>query len=70
MDDKKNNMRTDTEKGRGNTRARVTRGSRNPKHGKRKAALHCAQTQQIKLIGNSSATPRMQPLVKKYIYNP
>jgi hypothetical protein len=30
------------ESGRGNKRARVTRGSRNPKHGKRKAE-HCAQ---------------------------
>jgi hypothetical protein len=30
------------ESGRGNKRARVRRGSRNPKHGKRKA-LHCAQ---------------------------
>jgi hypothetical protein len=38
MDYKKNNMSTDREKGRGNKRARVTRGSRNPKHGKRK---HC-----------------------------
>jgi hypothetical protein len=33
---KENHMRTDMEKGRGNKRARVTRGSRNPKHGKRK----------------------------------
>jgi hypothetical protein len=40
-DSKKNNMSTDREKGRGNKRASVTRGSRNPKHGKRKA-LHCA----------------------------
>jgi hypothetical protein len=40
---KKNKMSTDREKGTGNKRARVTRGSRNPKHGKRKA-LHCAQT--------------------------
>jgi hypothetical protein len=30
----------------GNKRARVTRGGRNPKHGKRKA-LHCAQTYSI-----------------------
>jgi hypothetical protein len=37
MDYEKNNMSTDMEKGmRGNKRARVTRGSRNPKHGKRK----------------------------------
>jgi hypothetical protein len=36
MDYKKNNISTDREKGRGNKRARVTRGSRNPKHGKRK----------------------------------
>jgi hypothetical protein len=33
-DYKKNNMSTDREYGRGNKRARVTRGSRNPKHGK------------------------------------
>jgi hypothetical protein len=33
---KKNKMSTDREKGRGNIRARVARGSRNPKHGKRK----------------------------------
>jgi hypothetical protein len=39
---KKNQMSTDRESGRGNKmRARVTRGSRNPKHNKRKA-LHCA----------------------------
>jgi hypothetical protein len=40
MDYKKNNTSTDRGKlGRGNKRAsRVTRGSRNPKHGKRK---HC-----------------------------
>jgi hypothetical protein len=31
-----NEMTTDRENGRGNKRARVTRGSRNPKHGKRK----------------------------------
>jgi hypothetical protein len=30
-----NNMGTGREKGRENKRARVTRGSRNPKHGKR-----------------------------------
>jgi hypothetical protein len=30
------NMSTDREKGRGNKRARVTRGSWNPKHSKRK----------------------------------
>jgi hypothetical protein len=37
MNYKKNNMSTDKEHGRGNKRARaVTRGSRNPKHGKRK----------------------------------
>jgi hypothetical protein len=30
------NMSTDREKGRGNRRARLTRGSRNPKHRKRK----------------------------------
>jgi hypothetical protein len=40
---KKNKMSTDMESRRGNKRARVTRGSRNPKHGKRKG-LHCAQT--------------------------
>jgi hypothetical protein len=40
---KKNEMSTDMESGRGNKRARVTRGSRNPKHSKRKA-LPCAQT--------------------------
>jgi hypothetical protein len=40
---KKNQMSTDMESWRGNKRARVTRGSRNPKHSKRKA-LHCAQT--------------------------
>jgi hypothetical protein len=34
-------MSTDRKSARGNKRARVTRGSRNPKHGKRKA-LHCA----------------------------
>jgi hypothetical protein len=45
---KKNQMSTDRESGRGNKRARVTRGSRNPKHDKRKAQ-HCAQTKQIKL---------------------
>jgi hypothetical protein len=39
---KKNKKSTDMENGRGNKRERVTRGSRNPKHGKRKA-LHCAQ---------------------------
>jgi hypothetical protein len=33
-------MSTDRESGMGNKRARVTKGSRNPKHGKRKA-LHC-----------------------------
>jgi hypothetical protein len=33
---KKNKMSTDMENGRENKRARVTRGSRNPKHGKRK----------------------------------
>jgi hypothetical protein len=31
-----NEMSTDKEIGTGNKRARVTRGSRNPKHGKRK----------------------------------
>jgi hypothetical protein len=31
-----NEMSTDRESGRGNKRARVTRGSRNPKQGKRK----------------------------------
>jgi hypothetical protein len=36
MDHKAKNMSTDREKGRGNKMARVTRGSRNPKHGKRK----------------------------------
>jgi hypothetical protein len=49
-----NKMSTDREQGRGNKRARVTRGSRNPKHGKREA-LHCAQSQQMKLrklLGN------------------
>jgi hypothetical protein len=38
---KKNQMSTDRESGRGNKRARVTRGSRNAKHSKKKA-LHCA----------------------------
>jgi hypothetical protein len=33
---KKNKMSTDKEKGTGNIRARVTRGPRNPKHGKSK----------------------------------
>ena len=33
---KKNNMSADMENGRGNKRARVTRGSRNPMHGQRK----------------------------------
>jgi hypothetical protein len=42
-DYKKNNMSAHREKGRGNKRARVTRGSRNPKNGK-KETLHCAQT--------------------------
>jgi hypothetical protein len=32
---KKNQMSTDRESRRGNKRARVTRGSRNPKHSKR-----------------------------------
>jgi hypothetical protein len=37
MDYKENNMNTaDREKGRGKKRARVTRGSRNPKQSKRK----------------------------------
>jgi hypothetical protein len=36
---KKNKMSTDRESGRGNKKARVTRGSRNPKHSKKKA-LH------------------------------
>jgi hypothetical protein len=36
MNNKKNNMSTDRENRRGNNRARVTRGSWNPKHGKRK----------------------------------
>jgi hypothetical protein len=36
MDYKKNNMSTDRGKGRGNKRARATRGSRNPRHGKGK----------------------------------
>jgi hypothetical protein len=36
IDYRNNNMSTNREKGRGNKRARVTRGSRNPKHGKRK----------------------------------
>jgi hypothetical protein len=36
MDYKKDNMNTDMEKGRETKRARVTIGSRNPKHGKRK----------------------------------
>jgi hypothetical protein len=40
---KKKKMSTDRESGRGNKRARVTRGSRNPKHGKKKA-LDYAQT--------------------------
>jgi hypothetical protein len=33
IDYKKNNMSTDKENGRGNKKARVTRGSRNPKEG-------------------------------------
>jgi hypothetical protein len=33
---KRNNMNTDREKGRGTKRARVARGSQDPKHGKRK----------------------------------
>jgi hypothetical protein len=58
MDYKKNNMSKDREKGRGNKRARLTRGSRNPKHGKRK---HYIVHKLSRLnIGNSSATPRMQ----------
>jgi hypothetical protein len=36
MDYKENTMSTDMENGRGNKRARVIRGSRNPKHCKRK----------------------------------
>jgi hypothetical protein len=36
IDYMKNNVSTDMVKGRGNKRAIVTRGSRNPKHGKRK----------------------------------
>jgi hypothetical protein len=40
---KKDKMSTDRDNGRGNKRTRVTRGSRNPKHGKRKA-IHSAQT--------------------------
>jgi hypothetical protein len=36
FDYKRNNMSTDREKGTGNKRARKTRGSRDPKHGKRK----------------------------------
>jgi hypothetical protein len=36
MDYKKNNMSTNRGKWRGNKRARVTRGSRDPKHSKRK----------------------------------
>jgi hypothetical protein len=36
MDYKKNNMSTDRENGRRDKRARVTRRSRNPKHGKAK----------------------------------
>jgi hypothetical protein len=35
-DNKKNNTNTGWGKRRGNKRARVTRGSRNPKHGKRR----------------------------------
>jgi hypothetical protein len=35
-DYKENNMNTDREKGTGNKRARVARGSWHPKHGKRK----------------------------------
>jgi hypothetical protein len=41
-DYKKNNTSTDRGKGGGTNRARVTRGSRNPKHGKGKA-LHWAE---------------------------
>jgi hypothetical protein len=36
LDYKKNNMSPDREIGRGNKRAKVKRGSRNPKHGRRK----------------------------------
>jgi hypothetical protein len=36
LDYKMNNVTRDMESGRGNKRARVTRRSRNPKHGKRK----------------------------------
>jgi hypothetical protein len=36
MDYKKNTMSTDRENGRGDKIARVTRGSLNPKHGKKK----------------------------------
>jgi hypothetical protein len=36
MDYKKKNMNTNMEKGRGAKRARMARGARNPKHGKRK----------------------------------
>jgi hypothetical protein len=36
LDYKKNEMSTDMENGQGNKRARVTRGSWNPKHGNRR----------------------------------
>jgi hypothetical protein len=39
MDYKKNTMNTEMEKGRANKRARVTRGSRNPRHGKGKHSI-------------------------------
>jgi hypothetical protein len=57
-DYKKNNMSTDREKGRGNTRARVRRGSGNPKHGERKHYI-VHKTGRLN-SGNSLATPRMQ----------
>ena len=60
IDYKKNKMSTDRESGRGNKRARVTRGSRNPKHGKRKE-LHCAQNladKLSKLLGHAENATR------------
>jgi hypothetical protein len=43
MDYKKKNTNTDMEKGRGNKRARVARGSWNPQYGKSSTML-CANT--------------------------
>jgi hypothetical protein len=58
LDYKKKKMSTDRESGRGNKRAGVTRASRNPKHGKRKA-LHCVKLGLVSL-GTSIAIPPHQ----------